>query len=122
MFTLCVRDVFSAAHRLENYGGKCEQLHGHNFRVEAFFAGEDLNSDGMLVDFTLLKSCLKEVLSALDHKHLNDISFFQARASSSEYIAMFIFGELEKILKAGDICVKEVRVWESDNAFAAFGR
>ena len=90
MFTLCIKDSFSAAHRLEDYHGKCEELHGHNFTVEALFTGEEVEKSGMVIDFKILKDYLGEVLASLDHKYLNDILFFQQRATSSEYIAMYI--------------------------------
>ncbi len=121
MFTLCVKDSFSAAHRLENYGGKCEELHGHNFLVEVFFEGERLDECGMLVDFKVLKGYLKNVLDKLDHKYINEIPFFHERASSSEFIAMYIFHELKMLIKEGMISLKEVRVWESENAYVAYG-
>ncbi|MCX5803269.1 MAG: 6-carboxytetrahydropterin synthase QueD [Proteobacteria bacterium] len=121
MFTLCVKDSFSAAHRLENYGGKCEELHGHNFLVEVFFEGERLDECGMLVDFKVLKGYLKNVLDKLDHKYINEIPFFHERASSSEFIAMYIFHELKMLIKEGMISLKEVRVWESENVYAAYG-
>lgn len=121
MFTLYVKDSFSAAHRLENYGGKCEELHGHNFLVEVFFEGERLDECGMLVDFKVLKGYLKNVLDKLDHKYINEIPFFHERASSSEFIAMYIFHELKMLIKEGMISLKEVRVWESENVYAAYG-
>jgi len=121
MFTLSVKDVFSAAHRLENYHGKCEELHGHNFSVEAVFSGDTLDSDGMLVDFKILKQYLKNVLDKLDHKYINEISFFSERASSSEYLAMYIYMELKNCFTERSVFLKEVRVWESANSCAAYG-
>jgi 6-pyruvoyltetrahydropterin/6-carboxytetrahydropterin synthase len=122
MFTLCVKDSFAAAHRLIGYEGKCEDLHGHNFVVEAFFSGEKLGDDGLLVDFKILKDYLKDVLDNLDHKYLNEIPYFVERASSAEYIALYIFGEVEKQIKGRAAVLKEIRVWESDKAYAAYGR
>lgn len=122
MFTLCVKDSFAAAHRLVGYEGKCEELHGHNFVVEAFFFGERLSDDGLLVDFKILKNYLKKVLDSLDHKYLNEIPFFIERTSSAEYIALYIFGEMEKQIKEEAVFLKEIRVWESDKAYAAYGR
>ncbi|MCX5799083.1 MAG: 6-carboxytetrahydropterin synthase QueD [Proteobacteria bacterium] len=121
MFTLCVKDSFSAAHRLEGYGGKCEELHGHNFLVEALFEGDSLNKEGMLVDFKILKNYLKDVLSALDHRYINEIPFFHERASSAEYMAMYIFHEFKKLIKEDMVSLKEIKVWESENACAAYG-
>lgn len=124
MFTLYIADYFSAAHRIEEYHGKCEELHGHNFKVEILFQGERLGPGGMLVDFKVLKTLLKEVLEKLDHKYLNDIEFFKKRASSSEYIALFIHEEIKKLLSIRlcnyDIKLHQVRVWESENAYASY--
>ncbi len=120
MFTLYVRDTFSAAHRIEDYHGKCEALHGHNFKVEALFEGAELGKGGMLVDFSDLKSLLKTVLSSLDHNFLNEIPFFQKKAASSEYIALFIYNELKKLLKIEGVSLKEIRVWESESAYASY--
>lgn len=120
MFTLCVRNYFSAAHRLENYHGKCEELHGHNFLVEAMFAGEKPDRDGMVMDFTVLKGYLNQVLQGLDHAYINDIPFFQARASSSEYIALYVYGELKKVLRQSPVRITEVRVWESETAWVSY--
>ena len=122
MFTLCVKDSFAAAHRLVGYRGKCEDLHGHNFVVEAFFSGEKLGDDGLLVDFKILKDYLRNVLDSLDHKYLNEIPFFIGKASSAEYIAIYIFGEVEKQMKEKEAIIKEIRVWESDRAYAAYER
>ena len=122
MFTLYVKDSFAAAHKLVGYEGKCEELHGHNFVIEAFFSGEKLGDDGLLVDFKILKDYLKQILDALDHKYLNEIPLFIERASSAEYIALYIFGEMEKQMKGRVAVLKEIRVWESDKAYAAYGR
>ena len=117
---MCVKDSFAAAHRLEAYHGKCEELHGHNFHVEAFFSGTALNHEGMVIDFKILKNYLKQVLDMLDHKYLNEIPFFNERASSSEYIAMFLFGRLTELTKGSAVSVKEVKVWESDKAGVSY--
>ncbi len=122
MFTLCVKDGFAAAHNLESYHGKCENLHGHNFTVEAFFEGEQLNEEGMLLDFAILKEHVKTALSELDHKYINEIPFFRERASSSEYIALYVHERLSASLKDKKVAVKEVRVWESDKVYAAYRR
>jgi 6-pyruvoyltetrahydropterin/6-carboxytetrahydropterin synthase len=122
MFTLCVKDSFAAAHRLVGYQGRCEELHGHNFIVEAFFSGEKLGDDGLLVDFKILKNHLKEVLDKLDHKYLNELSFFVEKTSSAENIALYIFGEMEKKMQGTEVFLKKIRVWESDKAYAAYER
>lgn len=120
MFALAVRDSFAAAHRLESYKGKCEALHGHNFTVEAIFEGEKIDGDGMLVDFAILKGYLKDVLAELDHTYLNEIPFFRERASSSEYIALFIYQRIAELFGEENASLTEVRVWESANSYAAY--
>lgn len=122
MFTLGIKDSFAAAHKIVGYKGKCEELHGHNFLVEVFISGEKLGDDGLLVDFKILKDYLKDVLDGLDHKYINEISYFAERASSAEYIAMYIYGEIEKRIHEKEVLLKEVRVWESDKAWAAYER
>ncbi len=122
MFTLCVRDSFAAAHRLVGYKGKCEELHGHNFTVEVCVRGAELQDDGMLIDFKVLKGHLQEILDVLDHKYINDIPFFSTRAASAEYIAMYIFSEMESRIGNNSVSMKEVRVWESDRACASYER
>jgi 6-pyruvoyltetrahydropterin/6-carboxytetrahydropterin synthase len=121
VFTLFVRESFAAAHRLELYHGKCEALHGHNFRVEALFEGEKVGPEGMLLDFALLKGYLREILADLDHKYINEIAFFRERASSSEYLALYIYDRLKALVAKESVGVREVRVWESDNTYAAYG-
>ena len=120
MFTLCVKDSFSAAHRLEDYHGKCEELHGHNFLVEALFEGNNLDTCGMAIDFKILKDYLKDILGGLDHKYINDVPFFKKRASSSEYLAMYVYGELKRKIGNGPVRLTEVRVWESETAWASY--
>jgi len=121
MFTLCVRDSFAAAHRLEDYHGKCEELHGHNFKVEVLVQGDAVGEGGMLLDFAILKGRLKEILEELDHKYINEIPFFKERASSSEYLALYIYDRLKVLLGSEAVILREVRIWESENAYAAYG-
>jgi 6-pyruvoyltetrahydropterin/6-carboxytetrahydropterin synthase len=120
MYTLFVRETFAAAHRIELYHGKCEELHGHNFTVDALFEGEPIGEEGMLVDFAVLKAILRQIVADLDHKYINDIQFFKERASSSEYLALYIYGRLTGLVGEENVAVKEVRVWESDHAYAAY--
>jgi len=93
MYHVRVEEEFSAAHFLSHYNGKCEKLHGHNYRVRIWLRGEKLNEGGMLVDFSLLKKILREVLAVLDHSNLNDKEIFN-NDPSSERIAKFIFEEI----------------------------
>ena len=97
MYQARVEAEFSAAHFLSHYRGKCENLHGHNYRVRLWVQGEGLDEGGMLVDFSLLKKALKEALSPLDHSSLNDMEVFR-NDPSAERIARFVFEKVKSIL------------------------
>lgn len=116
MFELSVESHFSSAHHLLNYEGKCENLHGHNWKVEITVAGEVLDKSGMLVDFKILKSELVEVLEKLDHKDLNTIEDLKGISPSSENIAKYIFYKLNETLPQ----LKQVAVWETERAKAVY--
>ena len=97
MYSVRVESDFAAAHFLKNYNGKCENIHGHNYRVCLWAKGKMLNEGGMLVDFALLKSILKKVCKVLDHTNLNENWFFDGNPSA-ERIAAYIFDEAAKEL------------------------
>ncbi len=122
MYYLGVRDDFSAAHILKGYDGKCSRLHGHNWKIEAVFRGEELNSIDISEDFKNLKNALKFVLEEFDHNYLNEIEYFETSNPSAENISR-ILNELlqEKIEEEGyKVEVYEVKVWESDRAWVSF--
>ncbi len=119
MFELTVSGYFSAAHRLRGYKGKCEKLHGHNWKVDVAVSGE-VDESGMVIDFTILKHCLEKVLSTLDHKYLNDIPYFKKKNPSSENTALYIFSRIRKLLLDYDIKVKRVIVWENERQCASY--
>lgn len=98
MYEIRVEADFSAAHFLRDYNGKCENLHGHNYKVYAHVRGEKLNEGGMLLDFSLLKKALREVCKTLDHTNLNDMSVFDQNPSA-ERIATYIFKKLIENVK-----------------------
>ena len=113
MYELFVEEHFDAAHYLPEYQGKCEQLHGHRFKVVLRVEGEDVGSDGMVYDFSAMKRHLRETLAAVDHTCLNDAAPFAGRAPSSENIASWLFGELQTHFAATPVKLTEVEVWES---------
>ena len=115
-----VRDSFAAAHRLVGSGGRCENLHGHNFKVELTVGGNGLDGSGMLMDFTDLKKTLKSILGDLDHRDLNTLNTFADSSPSSEKIAEYIFQRAAKELDGETASVVAVTVSESDNASATF--
>jgi 6-pyruvoyltetrahydropterin/6-carboxytetrahydropterin synthase len=117
MYHIQVEDKFSSAHQLRGYKGKCENIHGHNFKVFASVKGEQLNDIGLLMDFHDLKAALKEVLKSLDHKHLNETEMFSVNNPSSENIARYIYEELEKLLpEECDVAMDAVSVYESETS------
>jgi len=102
MFEVRVEADFAAAHFLRDYNGKCENLHGHNYKVYAHVRGEKLNEGGMLLDFTKLKTALRTVCKKVDHTNLNDLPVFDQNPSA-ERIAMFIYDGIIEELKAEGI-------------------
>ena len=121
MFRLKVQDYFSSAHYLRNYKGSCENLHGHNWKVELLVEGSQLNNLDILIDFKTLKSILKETLNELDHKLLNEIPYFKNVNPSSERLAEYIFKKIKnKLSQYSNIKVKEVTVYETDKVSATY--
>lgn len=120
MFEIKIIDEFSSAHRLRGYKGKCENLHGHNWKVEVVIEGENLDETGLLIDFGILRKKLKEVLNKIDHKNLNSIPFFRKNNPTSENIAVYIYKNLIKILKNEELRIKEIVVWENEKQSATF--
>ncbi len=120
MYEVTIIKSFSAAHMLAAIGGKCEELHGHNFSVEVTVAAPDLNSAGILIDFRDVKKWLQEILDNLDHKHLNELAFFNTTNPSSENIAHYIYREMKLKAHQAEIKVSRVKVWESQNAAVTY--
>ena len=124
MYTIRTEDSFAAAHYIKEYHGKCENLHGHNYRVRVYYSGEKLGRGGMLIDFGILKKYLKKVLEELDHKNLNEIPYFMEREPSAEVIAEFIFNKMEKQLQeySDTAILTRVDVFETDKNLASYTR
>ncbi|SRR6056297_2257158 len=120
MFELKVLTDFAAAHQLRMVTEKCENLHGHNWKVEVCVAGNSLNNAGVVMDFGELKANVKTVVERLDHKFLNELEAFADGNPSSENIAVFIAEQLSRRLSDKPVRVSKVAVWESDNACATF--
>ena len=121
MFELKIVTRFAAAHQLKMVAQKCENLHGHNWKIEVRVAGEKLNSAGVLVDFGELKKHVAELINELDHRFLNETEFFTNNTPpSSENIAFFIAKGLEKKLDGAGAKVTRVSAWESDDACATY--
>ena len=119
MYKLKVIDVFSSAHQLKGYQGKCEELHGHNWKVEVEVEGKKLDSIGLLIDFKELQQIVHTVLGKLDHRFLNDIKAFKGTNPSSELIAKYIYSELKNKLPS-QVTLVSITVWESEKACAVY--
>lgn len=120
MYKVKVISDFSAAHMLRDYKGKCENLHGHNWKVEVSVSSKKLDRLGMVIDFKELKRGLNSVLEELDHKNLNDLPYFKKVNPTSENIAKYIYDKMEDHRPLTiDHCLK-VTVWESDTACATY--
>ncbi|MFA5038597.1 MAG: 6-carboxytetrahydropterin synthase QueD [Candidatus Omnitrophota bacterium] len=120
MHEISVSMSFSAAHNLRGYRGKCEELHGHNWKVEAALKGRKLNALGMLEDFSTLKGVLKEVLALVDHTYLNDFEDFRKVNPTSENIASWVFKSLKERFSGGDAALSYVKVWETETNCACY--
>jgi 6-pyruvoyltetrahydropterin/6-carboxytetrahydropterin synthase len=122
MFEIFVDETFAAGHALRGYKGKCENVHGHNYRVRVTLAGSELDSVGMLYDFVHLKQVIQGVIRSLDHRFLNDFPPFDKVNPSAENIARHIYEETEKQLReapngSGISCIT---VWETDTSAATY--
>ena len=120
MYRLKVKSEFSAAHNLREYRGKCEALHGHNWKVEVVIAAVETDAQGFVIDFHEIKEKLKRVLEQLDHGYLNKISYFKTHNPTSENLARYIFEKLGPEFKLRKAVLQEVTVWESDNCCATY--
>ena len=121
MFEVSAQQTFAAGHALRNYHGKCENVHGHNYRVQVTVEGERLNEAGLVVDFVELKRLMGRVIERLDHQFLNDVAPFDILNPSAENLAKYFWDEISRDLK-GDVPVRvsEVRVWETDTSIAVY--
>lgn len=122
VFELTVTADFSAAHCLLHYPGKCQRLHGHNWRVDVTVVGEKLDEHGMLVDFHILKDAVHTVLATLDHYYLNDLVPFTTTNPTAENIAAYVAQQLmaNSNLPWQRIKLASVQVWESPQSVATY--
>ncbi len=118
MFEIQAESMFSASHHLLNYEGKCENQHGHNWKVVVSVRGEDLNEANILVDFKVLKRELNCILDLIDHKDLNETEYFKGESPSSEKIAKFIFERMAEKFENTYF----VAVWETPTSCAKYYR
>ena len=119
MFELAVEKTIASAHYLRNFQGRCERLHGHNYRIMVFLQGARLDDAGMLVDFTTIKEAMNGILDKLDHYCLNDLPEFAELSPSAENIALVIANFLNRH-DFGRARLHRVQVWETPNQSATY--
>jgi 6-pyruvoyltetrahydropterin/6-carboxytetrahydropterin synthase len=122
MFQVSVDETFSAGHALRGYKGKCENPHGHNYKVRVTLEGAELDSIGLLSDFTSVKRVLREIIAGVDHKFLNDQAPFDAINPSAENIAKYFYDQTAgqvRDLGAG-ARIASITVWETDTTAATY--
>ncbi len=120
MFELMIETHFSSAHQLRGYKGECENLHGHNWKVQVYVLADRLNEIDIAIDFRELKRMTDEVVSSLDHAYLNDVFPFTEKNPSSENIAKWIYDSLKKKINNENVTLSGVTVWESETASATY--
>jgi 6-pyruvoyltetrahydropterin/6-carboxytetrahydropterin synthase len=121
MFEVTIEETFAAGHALRNYKGKCENVHGHNYRCQVAISGTELDSIGLLVDFVELKRTVHAVLDRMDHQWLNDFPPFDVLNPSAENMAKYIYDEVSAGLAGRQgVNVGFVRLWETDTASATY--
>ena len=122
MYHVTIETHFAAAHYLRNYHGRCENLHGHNWKIEVTVSSDKLDAAGMALDFSILKKETKAILEQLDHRNLNEIEPFTKINPSSENIAHFLFKQLTQTLRDYPVSLTCVTVWESQNSKASYSQ
>jgi len=120
MYKLKIITSFAAAHNLMHYQGECENLHGHNWKVEVMVTAKELDKSGLGIDFKVLKAETISLLKTLDHKYLNELTPFMELSPSSENIARYLYYALGERLNDDNIAIDMVTVWESDFAAASY--
>jgi 6-pyruvoyltetrahydropterin/6-carboxytetrahydropterin synthase len=123
MYEVTVEDTFAAGHYLRNYKGKCENPHGHNYKIRVTLAGPELDKAGLLLDFKDLKDVMKHAIDRLDHQMINDIEPFTVLNPSAENLAKYFYDETNKHLAAvtnGRVKVKDATVFETDVTTAKY--
>ena len=123
MFEVTVEESFAAGHALRGYRGKCENPHGHNYKVRVTLAGEKLDEIGLLYDFKDLKAVMSDIIERLDHQYLNDLEPFQKVNPSAENLAKYFYEQANVQMHSatnGRVRVTDVTVWETDTTTARY--
>lgn len=116
MYEIKTQTHFSAAHHLLNYDGECENQHGHNWIVEAYVIGTQLDKSNILIDYKVLKKHLKAVIDTLDHTDINELPDFKGISPSSETLAKYIYDKMKKAVPQ----ISKISVWETSTSCASY--
>jgi 6-pyruvoyltetrahydropterin/6-carboxytetrahydropterin synthase len=123
MYQVTVEAGFSSGHYLRNYHGKCENPHGHNYKVRVTLVGETLDATGLLLDFKMLKQVMRPVIDRIDHQMLNDLAPFTEINPSAENIAKYFYDQTNLQLAEmtqGRVRVTACTIWETDTTTATY--
>ena len=120
MYEISVDYTFAAGHALRSYKGKCENVHGHNYKLRVTLEGAELNPTGLLIDFIDVRAAIKQLADRLDHHFLNDLAPFDKLNPSAENIARYFSDSLEPQVKDQGLRVQSVTVWETDTTSATY--
>ena len=123
MFEVSVDETFAAGHALRGYRGKCENVHGHNYKVRVTLAGEKLDSIGLLFDFRNVKLMVNEIIEQLDHKYLNDVEPFRELNPTAENMAKYFYEQIKDRLESktkGRVQIRRIKLWETDTTTATY--
>jgi 6-pyruvoyltetrahydropterin/6-carboxytetrahydropterin synthase len=123
MFRITVEDTFASGHYLREYRGKCENPHGHNYRIRVTLEGEQLDRAGLLLDFKDLKEAIKPTVDRLDHQMINDLEPFTSLNPSAENLARYFFGQIQERLRRttnGCVTVRDVTIFETETTTATY--
>lgn len=122
MYEVFVDETFAAAHNLRNYKGKCENLHGHNYKVRVTLSGAELDASGLLYDFVHLKQVIHTVIHSLDHKYLNETKPFDVVNPSAENLARYVYDEAQKLMHQAPsgAAISSITIWETETSAATY--
>jgi len=119
MYELVFETDFAAAHFLREYRGKCERIHGHNWKVAVALRSPELDETGMVIDFHDAREIVSQVLGRLDHSFLNELEEFAEVNPTTENLARIIYREVAARLDGG-VEVARVTCWESQGCSASY--